>query len=193
MRGILQDARYGLRTLAKSPGFTAVAVLTLALGIGANTAIFTVFDAVLLRMLPVHEPEKLLLVAQMTPEGFDSFTYPVFRELRDRQTVLSGLFASAGQHTIYKAALSGPGGVAPIDPLNVTIVSGEYFSVLGVQAVAGRVFTREDDRVPGGHPVAVISYGFWERQFGRSPAAVGAPVENRPTNLNKKGVTPPPV
>jgi predicted permease len=190
MHSLLQDARYGLRTLAKSPGFTAVGVLTLALGIGANTAIFTVFDAVLLRMLPVHEPEKLLLVAQMTPEGFDSLTYPIFRELRDRQTVLSGMFASAGQHTVYRAALSGPGGVAPIDPLNVTIVSGEYFSVLGVQAIAGRVFTREDDRVPGGHPVAVISYGFWEQQFGRSPAAVGAQLQLRETMFTIIGVTP---
>jgi predicted permease len=176
--------------LAKSPGFAAVAVLTLALGIGANTAIFTVFDTVLLRMLPIQEPEKLLLVAQMNQRGYDSYSYPVFRDLRDRQQVLSGMFGSAGQHQIYQAALSGAGAMRPLDALNVSIVSGEYFGVLGVQAIAGRVFTPDDDRVQGGHPVVVISHGFWERQLGRSPEAVGTQLQLRETLFTIIGITP---
>jgi predicted permease len=190
MKSVLQDARYSLRALAKSPGFAAVAILTLALGIGANTAIFTVFDAVLLRMLPIQKPESLLLVAQMNQRGYDSYSYPVFRELRGRQQVLSAMFGSAGQHQIYKAALSGPGGMRPLDALNVSIVSGEYFGVLGVQAIAGRVFTADDDRVPGGHPVVVISHGFWERQLGRSPEALGAQLQLRETLFTIIGITP---
>jgi predicted permease len=190
MHGLVQDARYGLRTLVKSPAFTVVAVLTLALGIGANTAIFTVFDAMMLRMLPVQQPEKLLIVAQMNQRGYDSYSYPVFRGLSDRQQSLSGMFASAGQHQIYQAALAGEGGTQPLHPLNVSVVSGEYFGVLGVQAAAGRVFTREDDRTPGGHPVAVISHGFWERQFGRSRQAIGAQLQLRETMFTIIGVTP---
>jgi predicted permease len=190
MNGFLQDARFGLRTFAKSPGFTAVAVLTLALGIGANTAIFTVFDALLLRLLPVEEPDKLLLVSHTVNGDFDNLSYPVFAQFRERQNALSGLFATAGQHTVYQASVSGVDAAQILDRVYVTLASGEYFSVLGIQPAAGRFFTPDEDRVPGEHPVAVISFGFWERQFGRSPDAVGGRLQLRDTAFTVIGVAP---
>ena len=187
---LIQDARYALRTFAKSPGFSAVAVLTLALGIGANTAIFTVFDAMVLRLLPIQEPEKLLLVSHTVNGEFDSLSYPVFDQFRRQQTSLSGVFASAGQQTIYQASLSDGQTAQILDRVYVTLVSGEYFSVLGIQPGAGRFFTPDEDRVSGGHPVAVISYGFWDRQFGRSPNAVGARLQLRDTIFTIIGIAP---
>jgi predicted permease len=191
MYGVFQDARYGLRTLAKSPGFTAVAVFTLALGIGANTAIFAVFDAMLLRLLPVPEPEKLLLVNHMVNGRFDNHSYPVFDQLRQRQQSLAGLFAAAGQQTIYQASVNRAGTPQALDRVYVGLVSGEYFSVLGVQPATGRFFTPDEDRVPGGHPVVVISHGFWDRQFGRSSDAVGSRIQLRDTVFTIIGVTRP--
>src|SRR5689334_5729566 len=162
-----QDLRYGLRMLAKNPGFTTVAVLTLALGIGANTAIFSLMDAVLLKTLPVTHPEQLVLLRWESPHAVtDSLPYPTFAELRDSSDVFNGMFAFSNPP--LATDVDGKPGFA-----SGQLVSGSYFSVLGVQAIAGRTFTPEEDRVSGGDPVAVISYRYWKRQFGLDPATVG--------------------
>jgi predicted permease len=167
MRTLLQDLKFGLRTLGKNPGFTAVAVLTLALGIGANTAIFSLIDAILLKTLPVSHPEQLVLVRWESPQAkTDALPYPTFAQLRDSSHAFSGMFAF--YYLGIATAVDGTPGVAAGQ-----LVSGSYFSVLGVHAIAGRTFTSEEDRVPGGDPVAVISYRYWERQFALNPAAVG--------------------
>ncbi len=179
MSTLLQDLRYGLRVLAKNPGFTVVAVLTLALGIGANTAIFSLIDAVLLKTLPVTHPEQLVLLRWESPHVVtDSLPYPTFAQLRDSTYVFDGMFA-------FCADVDGKPGIA-----SGQLVSGSYFSVLGVQAMAGRTFTSEEDRVPGGDPVAVISYRYWKRQFGLDPAAVGKSITLNGLPFTIVGVTP---
>jgi predicted permease len=145
--------------LLKSPGFTAIAILTLALGIGANTAIFSLVDAFLLRLLPVKNPEQLVFV-----RGGD-FPYPTFEELRDHSHSFSGMFAFDQSHV--NVIVDGQGEYVDGD-----FVSGSYFDVLGVNAILGRTFTSDDDK-PGKKPVAVISYGYWKRRFDGDPSAVG--------------------
>jgi hypothetical protein len=167
LENTVQDVRYGLRQLRRSPAFTAVAVLTLALGIGANTAIFTLINAVLLNTLPVTHPEQLVLLRWESPHVVtDSLPYPIFAQLRDSSYVFDGMFAFC--NVGLATDVDGKPGIA-----SGQLGSGSYFSVLGVQAIAGRTFASEEDRVPGGDPVAVISYRYWKRQFGLDPAAVG--------------------
>jgi predicted permease len=174
---MFQDLRFGARMLAKSPGFTAVAALSLALGIGANTAIFSLIDAVLLKRLPVKQPEQLVVVGidafRQPDKVISSFSYPVFRELREKNSVFSGMFA----HDALLMFLSGGG---QTERVLGELVSGNFFSVLGVNPHLGRVFTEADDQTPGAHPVAVISYNFWQRRFGGDPQIVG-----RTINLNR--------
>src|SRR6185436_614043 len=157
-----QDVRYALRRLRKNPGFSFVMIATLALGIGANAAMFSLTDRVLLQRLPVSNPDQLAVVGTRTPaepELERSFSYPMYQDLRDRNSVFSGVIArggaqmnvSYGDQTTRVAA---------------ELVSGNYFDVLGVRPVAGRLLTQDDDRNLGGHPVAVISYGFWQKRFG---------------------------
>src|SRR5579859_2419572 len=150
METLFQDVRYGIRMLAKTPAFTSVAVLTLALGIGANTAIFTLVNALLLRMLPVQDPQQLVVVGDPeransrsngTPR-VDLFSYPLYKELRDRNSVFTGLCAAASDHHVEVDA--GQGG-APDQRITGRMVSGNYFSVLGLEAAAGRLFTDSDD------------------------------------------------
>ena len=165
---IALDVRYGARGLGNSAGFTAVAVLTLALGIGANTAIFSLIDTVMLRMLPVQKPEELLQVLirnPRDPEPNTVFTNPLWEELRNRQDVFSGIFAWSGAY--FDLA---PGGA--VERANGLFASGDFFRSLGVRPVAGRLFTSADDArgCPG---VAVLSYGFWQEHFGSAPSAVG--------------------
>jgi len=166
---LFQDLRYGARMLMKSPAFTAAAVLSLALGIGANTAIFSLLDAVLLKMLPVRQPEQLVVVAAGAPgqprRGI-SFSYPVFRELRDQNSVFSGMFG----HDVLPMSMSGGG---QTERVLGELVSGNFFDVLGVNPQLGRVLTEADDRTPGAHGVTVISYNFWQRRFGADPQIVG--------------------
>jgi predicted permease len=152
--------------LMKNPGFTAVAVLSLALGIGANTAIFSLVDAFLLRPLPVKNPEQLVLVDRVRPKGgiADDFPYPTFEQFRDHNHSFSGMFAWDDSHV----AVTVDGQAEMVD---ADFVSGNYFEVLGVDALLGRVFTSEDDR-PGQKPVAVISYAYWGRRFARDPAVI---------------------
>ncbi len=197
---LVQDLRYGFRQLRRSPGFTAVAVLSLALGIGANTAIFSVIDAFLLRALPVQNPEQLVLFKRtyqgdgLAPYGFDFSWFEAYRGLHD---AFSGV---AAIYPVERADVTGnlgpgPDRIGDPDPqLQVRVVTGNYFSVMGVGAHAGRTFTEEDDRVPGGHPVAVISYSYWERRFGRSSQRasdiVGRTLSLNGTAYTILGVTP---
>jgi predicted permease len=182
----LQDLRYGLRMLRRSPGFASVAVLSIGLGIGANTAIFTLLDAVLLKSLPVEEPERLVQFLRAHPTGqVGTFPYPEYQRYRDENQVCSGIAAT---FFLNRVILQIEGHAEAGSGL---LVSGNYFSVLGVNAVLGRTFTPDDDRVPGAHPVAVISYGFWERRFGKDPSILGKSIVVNNTPLEIIGVTPP--
>ena len=181
---LLQDTRFGLRMLRKSPGFTAVAILSLALGMGANTAIFSVIQALLLRSLPVPNPQDLLQV-NITINGStsESFSYPVIRALSERKDVFINLGGFCGN-----TFMVGPAD-APVRTPGA-FVSGDFFPALQLQPAAGRLLTPEDDQ-PGATLVAVISDSYWERMFHRDMHAVGANVlvEGHATSI--VGVTPP--
>jgi len=164
MNTVLQDARYAWRNLRKAPVFTAVALLSLALGIGANTAIFTLMDQVLLRLLPVKNPRELVLFNAGGPHqgmtlGPDTFSYPMYRDLRDGNDVLHGIIA----YFRFAASTSRNG---QTQRARGELVSGNYFDVLGVRAVLGRTFASDDDRTPGGHPLVVLSNDYFQRRFG---------------------------
>jgi predicted permease len=168
---IAQDLRYGFRSLRKSPLFAVVAVLTLAFGIGANTAIFSLMDQVLLELLPVKHPEQLVVVAERGIRFGDSWgdndiSYPMYRDFRDGNQVFSGMFCR------YPTSVS-LGYGDRTEEVAAELVSGSYFPVLGVTAVAGRTLTSDDDRVPGGHPVAMLSYSFWQNRFSSDQSIVG--------------------
>ncbi|HXG68903.1 MAG TPA: ABC transporter permease [Blastocatellia bacterium] len=169
METLIQDLRFGIRRLLASPGFTFIAILSLALGIGANTAIFSLVNTILLRPLPVAQPEQVVAVNQVdlrNPSGFANFSYPNYVDFRDRNEVLSGMYA----HRFVPLSLSRGGNNERVWGY---LVSGNYFDVLGVSAFKGRLFSQEDDRAPGAHPVAVVSYGGWQRRFGSDPDLVG--------------------
>jgi predicted permease len=159
---LMQDLRYGLRTLRKSPGFTVVAAITLALGIGANTAMFNLIDAIILKDLPVRQPEELVLLSGHGSEFPEpgKWSYHGFTVLREYDQVLTGLAA----YTPVRIGVSIAGQVEPAAPGH--LVSGAYFSVLGVNPILGRLIGNEDDQAPGAHPVAVISHGYWRRRSG---------------------------
>lgn len=161
---MLQDFRFAFRSLRKSPLFTAIAMLSIALGIGANTAIFTLFDHTLLRLLPVKDPGELVYLKAGGPysgrlANSNAFSYPQYREIRDRNQVFSGVLG------FFAVAVSLRHG-DQTDRASGVLATGNYFDVLGVRAHAGRLLTPEDDFTPGGHPVVVISYGYWQRRFG---------------------------
>ncbi len=163
-----QDLRYALRTLGRNPGFAAVAALTLGLGIGANTAIFSLIDAILLKRLPVKQPEQLVLLRHADSRGTENtFAYRTYEEFRDQNQVLSGLLA---YHPL-RLTVSVDG--QPESAEAGQLVSGNYYSVLGVDAALGRTITPDDDRAPGESPVCVISFNYWQRRFGGDPAVVG--------------------
>jgi len=180
-----QDLRYGARVLRKSPGFTVTVVLTLALGIGANTAIFSLVDAFLLRQLPVKDPQQLVLVDRVTPKGGlgDDFPYPTFEQFRDRNHSFSGIFARDGS-TMSVTVDGQPEFVAG------DFVSGSYFDVLGARAALGRTFTREDDE-PSKAPLTVISTSYWKRRFSQDPAVIGKSIYLAGTPFTVIGVMPP--
>src|SRR5580693_1179819 len=174
MQNLSKDITFGLRMLGKSPGFTAIAVITLALGIGANTAIFSLMNQVLLERLPVKNPDELVNLRAPGPvtghvssdgDGTESFSYPMYKGLRDNNSVFSGVLARFG----FSASVASRG---QTDRASGELVSGNYFEVLGVQPAVGRVFNQDDDRVPGGHPVVVLSHSYWERHFGSDPSVL---------------------
>jgi putative ABC transport system permease protein len=170
LQDFAQDLRYGLRMLRKSPGFTAVAILTLALGIGANTAIFSLIDAVMLKTLPVQNPSELVLVRMVTPDSKNdpdiSISNPVWQKIRDRQDVFSGAFV----FTDSRFDLAQGGASQYVKGL---YVSGDFFNALGVLPAAGRLFTNSDD-VRGCSGTAVISYNYWREHFGGAQNAAGS-------------------
>jgi predicted permease len=184
MGTVFRDAVYALRLQLKHPGFTIVAVLALALGIGANTTIFSVVNALLLRSIPgVAEPERLVLVGRTDDgQGFNSFSYPNYGDYGDQNTVLSGLA------THHRTQLHLSTGAEP-ERISSALVSGNYFDVLGVKAAIGRTLTPEDDRALGESPVAVISEGLWKRRFGSDPAIVGKEVSINAHPFTIVGVT----
>jgi putative ABC transport system permease protein len=183
---IFYDLRYALRMLRKKPGFTLVAVLTLALGIGANVAIFSLTDAVLLQSLPVRAPQQLTTIAALEPNAQvdNSFSYPMYQDLRDKNSVFSGVLARGGAQ--MNISYDGRN-----DRVRGELVSGNYFEVLGVRPWAGRLFTQDDDRTSGAHPVAVLSYNFWERRFGKDAGIVGKTILVNEHPLTVIGVSPP--
>src|SRR5262245_40119718 len=197
MRTFWQDLRYGARMLMKKPGFTLIAVTTLALGIGANTAIFSVIDALMLRRLPVKNPSQLVIVwtRDDSPGRSDStFNHPTFVKFRELSQVFSGVSASwqieRSNLTINSRAGEGGSVVPEAGQVMVGLVSGDYFYTLGVNALLGRSLTADDDRAPGGHPVAVLSYSYWERRFARAADVVGRSFTLNGVSYDIIGVTP---
>jgi predicted permease len=195
MSGLLQDIRYALRQLKKSPAFTTVAVLTLAVGIGANTAVFTAANALLIRMLPVKDPQHLLAIGDPahpnhrsdgTPRT-DVFSYPLYKELRDRSVVFTGLLAAASDHDIEVDTEHG----RTFDKkMNGRMVSGNYFAVLGVKPAAGRLLSEADDSADNANPVVVLGYEYWRSKFALSPSIVGEDIRLNGYPFTVVGVAP---
>ena len=174
MTNIWNDLRFALRTLRKSPVFTTVAVLSLALGIGANTAIFTLLDQILLRLLPVRDPQQLVLLSMKgfhygSNWGGNALSYPMYHDFSEHNSVFSGMFCRFP----YAMSLSFNGRT---ERVSGELVSGTYFPVLGVGAALGRTFTAEEDRTPGGHPVAMLSYAYWQTRFAGDPSVINKTV-----------------
>jgi putative ABC transport system permease protein len=185
MESLFEDLRFALRMLRKSPGFTAVAVLTLALGVGANTAAFSLINAVMLRRLPVNRPDQLLQLERKDPRYADvsstsfsnplsllwsggaspDFSNPLWEQIRNQQNVFSGVFAWANNR--FDLARGGT-----VRPAEGSFVSGDFFTTLGLRPAAGRLIQVSDDR-RGSPPVAVLSYGFWQGHYGGASGAVG--------------------
>jgi predicted permease len=191
--GVLFDLKYGLRMLFKHKAFTAAAVLSLALGIGANTAIFSLINTVMLKSLPVQNPDDLVLLSILHPSRgttAESFSYPLYEQFRDRTQSLTGVIASGGGGR-QRMILNEPGAADQIESVQAEIVSGNYFTTLGVQAIRGRALTPEDDRAGNPQPVVVISYGFWERRFGLDPSIVGKSIRLNDVPFTIIGVAPP--
>jgi predicted permease len=168
---IVQDVRYALRTLRRSPLFVVVAILSLALGIGANTAIFTLINQLILQYLPVSHPEELVLLTARgqhygSNSGPNALSYPMYRDFRDKNEVFRGMFCRHSE----TLSMSFEGRTELVAG---EFVSGNYFPVLGVGSVLGRVFTASDDLMQGGHPVAVLSYGYWKTRFGGDRDVLG--------------------
>ncbi len=195
METLLQDIRYGLRMLRKSPAFTTVAVLTLALGIGANTAIFSLINALLLKMLPVKNPAELVVIGD--PAGVHSrssgtpqvryFSYPLYRAFRDNTSAFSGMLVS-GEENRTKVTRDG---VDISTSAVAMLVNGNYFSLLGVTPHMGRLLNPEDDEVKGKHPVAVVGYDFWKQKLGQDRNIIGQTVSLNNYPFSIVGVAPP--
>ena len=181
---VIQDLRYAARQLAKSPGFTAVAVLSLGLGIGANTAIFSLVDAVLFRMLPVERPEELEAVEVAGADWARSrVSYPVYRDIRNLDVFLGAAGSYLGSANLIVGAQAELG--------TVEVVSGNYFSLLGVPPFLGRALSEDDDRVPMGHPVTVLSYPFWRDRMSADPTVLGQTIRVNDRPFTVVGVGPP--
>ena len=181
-----RDVEYACRTMRRNPGFTATAVLSLALGIGANTAIFSLIDALMLRWLPVHDPQELVQlkmhVTRGTPPG-ESFSYAIATALADQKDIFSGVCG-------FSASNLNVGPHGSVRRVPGAWVTGDYYETLGLNPAMGRFLTRADDQ-PGAPPVAVISYGYWERWFARNPEAIGQTITVNGVPVVLAGVSPP--
>ncbi len=183
----IMDVRYAVRALRRQPGFLTAAVLSLALGIGANTAIFTLVDAVMLRAMPVAEPQRLVqIVRRRAPDGPGvSSSYPLFEYVRDGARAFAGVFAQATSVSRVDLDIHGTS-----DRTEATLVTGNYYDVLGVVPAAGRLLAADDDRATGESAVAVISDRYWQRKFARAPSAIGTTFSLNGTVVTIVGVTP---
>ncbi len=179
-----QDLRYAARTLAKAPAFSIVAVLSLALGIGANTTLFSLMDVMLLRALPVKNPQDLVEFVRAAPDAMmTNLPYPVFEYFRRDHSVLSDVFAINWSNPVFRA-----GGVS--ERATAHEVSGSFFPSLGIKALRGRTIGPDDDRASAANHVAVISYAFWSRRFGRDPSTLGASVRLSGAPFTVVGIMP---
>ena len=199
METLLKDIRYGFRGLIRRKGFAAIAVLTLALGIGANTAIFTLVNAVMLKSLPVSQPQQLVLFSDTTGEGTSThdtpmtgewkrFSYPSYLYFRDHNQSfqdLAALRSGESRLSLRRAETQG----AAATRAWAHLVSGNYFSLLGVKALRGRLLTPDDDK-PNASPAAVMSYRYWEQELNRDPSVVGETFVLNGTNFTVVGITP---
>jgi predicted permease len=197
MRTLIQDVRYGIRMLVKNPGFTAVAALTLALAIGANTAIFTVINALVLKSLPVEDKESLVILGDPsrvhsrsggTPT-VDTFSFPLYKVLTQSGDVFSNVFASADPRRLRVAIDTN--GNQQEEPGRGRLVTGEYFTVLDVKPAIGRLFGNAEADAAHPTPVAVISYSYWTRKFQRNPSIVGQAIRLNNSPVTVIGVTEP--
>jgi len=191
MGSFIQDLRFGVRILLKSKMFTLVAMLSLALGIGANTAIFSLINTMMLRMLPVKNAQELAIITTIGGNRtLRAFSYPLYEMFRDRNQSFNGVIAGSA---VLRARLivNEPGGSGAVETAQQQRVSGNFFSTLGVGAVVGRLLTEADDDPAGAQPAAVISYDFWKRRFGLNPGVVGRRITINDTPLVIVGVTPP--
>ena len=197
LESVGRDLYYAIRSLTAKPAFTLTVIATLALGIGANTAIFTLVDALVLRPLPVAHPEQLVIVsdpAQVNNNDVgdpvtDFVSFPLYRDVLARNTVFTDMYASGWSGPI-DVQLSA-GSEKTTDQPHARFVTGNFFSVLGVQAYVGRTFTAEEDETPGQDPVVVLTYDYWQRRFAGSRAAIGSVMRVNDVALTIIGVTPP--
>src|SRR4029453_11394883 len=187
MDTLIQDFKSGVRMLLSRPGFTLVTAITLALGIGANTAIFSITDKLLIRSLPVEKPDQLVLINSVSVSPHfvsNAFSYPIFKDYRDQNEVFSGMFGftrtqlelNTNDHT---------------EQLESEYVSSNYFEVLGVKASLGRVFSGEEDLIAGPAPVVMLSDAFWRTHFGADPSVIGKSITLNNVPLTVIGVAPP--
>jgi putative ABC transport system permease protein len=197
LESVVRDLRYAIRSLKSRPAFTLTVIATLALGIGANTAIFTLVDALVLRPLPVPHPEQLAIVSDPAAVNDNNVGSPVtdyvsfllYRDVRARNTVFTDMYASGGSGPID--VQMGAGTDATAEQPHARFVTGNFFSVLGVSAYAGRIFTAAEDETPGQDPVAVLTYDYWQHRFSGSRAAIGSVVRVNDVAVTIIGVTPP--
>ena len=185
-----QDVRYAMRTLAKSPSFTAAVIVSLALGIGANTTIFTLLNTLFLNPLPVERPAELVAVFTTANRNATQFgnllplSYPNLKDFRERTDALNDLAAYSPPLALAFMTADGS------ERVFAQLVTGNYFDVLGVRPIAGRFFTSDDDRTPGAHPIAVIGYGLWQRRFGGRFDAIGETIALNRHTITIVGVAP---
>jgi predicted permease len=206
VENFMQDVRFAFRTFLKNPGFTLLAVLTLAMGIGANTAIFTVLDSVLLRSLPVPQPQQLVVLTNPDAHGMSNgsesgdrslLAYSEYEYLRDHNEVFSGIFAA--DSTLAQLSVTIPNvssgssasdSPAAQDSARIRMVSGDYFPTLGIRPIIGHAFGPEVDRTRNSSPVAVISHAFWRQRFGADPQVLGRKIQVHQTSFEIIGVAP---
>src|SRR6185295_1984820 len=178
---------YALRALKNSPVFAFVAILSLALGIGANTAIFTLVDQLLLRLLPIKDPQQIVLLRWQGEDygsnrGWNVLSYPMYKDFLERNQVFSGMICRRA----LPVSMSFNG---QTERASGELVSGNFFEVLGVGAALGRTFTPDDDKVRDGHPLAVLSYDYWRNRFASDPAIVGQTILVNNNKLTIVGVS----
>ena len=186
---VARDCRMAVRGFRRSPVFTAVAVLSLAIGIGANSAIFSLINQLILRPLPVRDPQRLVLLAGRgrhygSNNGRNALSYPMYQDLRDHNAVFDGMMC---RYSMYITV----GTSSQVEVLGGELVSGNYFPLLGIKPALGRLFTVADDLHPGAHPYAVISYAYWRSGFGGDPKVLGKTIRVNDYPLTIAGVSQP--